>query len=80
VWGGSNDVGKNEVKQGIHRIQNFVETNKHTNVILMEAPFSHDLTQDSCANKEVGKFNSKLRKCMKVYENAEMIKVNSSLD
>jgi hypothetical protein len=43
----------------------------------MEAPYMHDLTQDSCVNKEVGKFNSKLRKCMKIYENAEVIKVNA---
>jgi len=36
MWGGSNDAGRNETKQGINWIQNFVETNKHTNIILME--------------------------------------------
>ena len=76
VWGGSKDVGRNEVQQGIPRLQNFVESFQHTNVILMEAPHRHDLTQDSCVNKEVRRFNSKLRKCMKIYGNAEVIKVN----
>ena len=77
AWGGSNDVGKNEAKHGIHQIQSFVETNKHTNIILMEVPHRYDLIQDSCVNKEVGNFNSKLRKRMKVHETAEVIKVNS---
>jgi hypothetical protein len=54
-----------------------VETNKHTNIILMEVPHRYDLMQDLCVNKEVGKFNSKLRKCIKTHGNAEVIKVNS---
>jgi vancomycin permeability regulator SanA len=48
VWGGSKDVGKNETKQGINWIKSFVETNNHTNIILMEVPHRHDLIQDSC--------------------------------
>jgi len=76
VWGGSKDVVKNETKQGINWIKSFVETNKHTNIILMEVPHRHDLIQDSCVNKKVGKFNSIMRKHMKVYENAEVVKVN----
>ena len=60
VWGGSKDVGKNESKKGINRIQRFVETNKHTNIILMEVPHRHDLIQESCVNKEVKKYNSRI--------------------
>jgi hypothetical protein len=62
VWGGSNDVGKNETKQGINWIQRFVETNKHTNIILMEVPQSYYLIQDSCVNMEVEMFNSRIWK------------------
>ena len=76
VWGGSKDVGKNESKKGINRIQRFVETNKHTNIILMEVPHRHDLIQESCVNKEVKKYNSRIRKHMKVHENAEVLHVN----
>jgi len=74
VWGGSKDVVKNETKQGIKWIQSFVETNKHTNIILMEAPNRYDLIEGSCVNKEVGKFNSIIRKHTKVHENAEVMK------
>ena len=61
-------MGKNETKQGINRIKNFVETNKHTNIILMEVPHRHDLIQYSCVNKDVEKYNSKIKKHMKVHE------------
>jgi hypothetical protein len=76
LWGGSKDVGKNETKQGMNWIQRFVETNKHTNFILMEVPHRYDLVQDSCVTKEVEKFNSRIRQHMKVLENAEVMKVN----
>jgi len=76
LWGGSRDVGKNEAKQGINRIKNFVEMNKHTNIILMEVPHRHDLIQYSCMNKEVEKCNSKMKKHTKVHDNTEVIKVN----
>ena len=76
VWGGSKDVGRNESKQGINRIQKFVETNKHTNIILMEVPHRHDLMQESCVNKEVERYNSRMRKYMKIYKNVTVLQVN----
>ena len=76
MWGGSKDVGRNETKQGINWIQNFVETNKHTNIILMEVPHRYDLIQDSCVNKEVARFNHIIRKHMKAQGNVEVMKVN----
>jgi hypothetical protein len=72
VWGAS----KNETKQGISWVKDFVETNKHTNIILMEVPHRHDLIQYLCVNKEVENFNSKIKKHMKFHENAELVKVN----
>jgi len=76
VWGGLKDAGKNETKQGINWIKSFVETKKHTNIIQIEVPHRHDLIQDSCVDKEVEKFNSIMRKHMKVHENAEVVNVN----
>jgi len=40
----------------------------------MEVPHRHDLIQISCVNKEMEKFNSIIRKHMKVHENAEVVK------
>jgi hypothetical protein len=68
--------GKKRKKQGINWIQRFVETNKHTNSILIEVPHRYDLIQDACVNKEVEKYNSRIWKHMKVHENAEVMKVN----
>ena len=42
----------------------------------MEVPHRCDLIQESCVNKEVEKFNSIVRKHMKLYDNAEVLKVN----
>jgi hypothetical protein len=43
VWGGGGKgCGKNETKQGINWIMNFVEANHHTNIIILEAPHRHD--------------------------------------
>ena len=67
---------KNETKQSIDRIQRFVETHKHKNIIIMEVPHRHDLIQESCVNKEVTRCNNRIRKQMKVHENAEVLHVN----
>jgi hypothetical protein len=67
VWGGSNDVAKNEANQGIDKILRFFESINHTNIILLEVPHRHDLVHESCVIKEVRKFNSRLRKHMKAY-------------
>jgi hypothetical protein len=76
VWGGSRDVGKNESKQGINRLQGFIETNKHTNIILMEVPHRYDLMRESCVNKETQRFNNKLREYMEKYEHVTVLQVN----
>jgi hypothetical protein len=76
VWGGSKDVGKNETKKSINCIQRLVKTNNHTNFILMDIPHRYDLEQISCVNKEVEKYNRRIRKHMKVFENTAVIKVD----
>jgi hypothetical protein len=77
IWGGSNDVAKNEANQGIEKIMRVVESIKHTNVILLEAPCRYDLDLESCVNKEVRKFNNSLRNLMKTYDHAEVLPVSS---
>jgi len=42
----------------------------------MDIPQTYDLEQISCVNKEVEKYNRRLRKHMKVCENTEVIKVD----
>jgi hypothetical protein len=42
----------------------------------MDIPHRYDLEQNSCVNKEVEKYNRRIRKHMKVFENTEVIKVD----
>ena len=42
----------------------------------MDVPHRYDLEQISCVNKEVEKYNRRIRKHMKVFENTEVIKID----
>jgi hypothetical protein len=64
-WGGSNDVSKNNSQEGLKHLVNFVQSNSHTNILLMCVPPRHDLTEWSCVNNEIKAFNRKLLKRMK---------------
>jgi hypothetical protein len=43
VWGGANNIAKNESEKGLVHISNFVKQRKHTNIIIVGAPNRHDL-------------------------------------
>jgi hypothetical protein len=38
VWGGSNDTGKNNSKEALRHVCNFVKNNQTVNIIVMTAP------------------------------------------
>jgi hypothetical protein len=57
LWGGSNDIAKNNSLVGLKHITKFLIEANHTNVILLTAPHRHDLITNSCVNKEVEVFN-----------------------
>lgn len=44
VWGGTNDVGRNNTDKSQRHLQSFVENNKQTNIIIITAPHRYDLT------------------------------------
>jgi len=63
IWGGANDINRNESNSGLRHIRNFAVQNKHTNVITMTAPHIYDPQDSSCINKEIQVYNRKLHKC-----------------
>ena len=67
---------KNETNKGINCIQRFDKTNNLTNFFLMDVSHRYDLEQITCVNKEVEKYNRRIQKHMKVFENTEVIKVD----
>jgi len=46
---------------------NFVQSNSHTNILLMCVPPQHNLPEWSCVNNEIKAFNRELLKLMKPY-------------
>ena len=38
VWGGSNDIGKNNSKEALRHVGNFVKNNQTVNIMVMAAP------------------------------------------
>jgi hypothetical protein len=59
VWGGINDVGRNETNMGICALNDFVSSHEHTNIIVLNVPHRHDLAPNSCVNYDVKVFNRK---------------------
>jgi hypothetical protein len=75
LWGGSNDIARNNSLVGLRHILEFLINANHTNVILLTAPHRHDLITNSCVNKEVEAFNKKLHKKVERFKKAEIIDV-----
>jgi hypothetical protein len=75
LWGGCNDIARNNSLVGLKHILVFLISTNHTNVILLTAPHRHDLITNSCVNKEVEVFNKKLHKKVERFEKVEIIDV-----
>jgi hypothetical protein len=73
LWGGANDIAKNEANNSLTHITNFVKLRKHMNVLIVDAPTRFDLPTASCVNKEVILYNRKLYKGMKQFEHVNII-------
>ena len=72
LWGGSNDIARNNSLVGLKHIIEFLIEANHTNVILMTAPHRYDLITNSCVNKEVEVFNKKLHKKVEKFKKVEI--------
>jgi hypothetical protein len=77
IWGGSNDIAKNNASTGMKPLLDLVINATHANIILMSAPHSFDLMETSCVNKEIENFNNKLHTKLERFGKAEMIEVDN---
>jgi hypothetical protein len=64
IWGGSNDIGKNNSREALKHLCNFVKNNQMLNTVVMTAPPRCDLLPSSFINDEVNSFNRHLNKRM----------------
>jgi len=73
IWGGSNDVNRNETNNGLNHLNEFFNQNSNTNVMIVTIPLRHDLMASSCVNKEVETFNNKLYNIMVNRDNVKIL-------
>jgi hypothetical protein len=66
VWGGSNDISRNNTKEALKNLSNSMNSNKNVNTVLINPPPRHDLMPSSCVDNEVAKFNRQIRKIVKL--------------
>jgi len=77
IWGGSNDINRNEKMKGLKYLNDFVNQRKNTNVMIVTAPHRHGLLITSCINNEVQIFNRKLHKIMKNKDNVRILNLET---
>jgi hypothetical protein len=65
---GANDVYRNNSIVAYRSIIKFVMRNNNTNIIIMEVPHRHDLSDRSCVNTAIQSFNNKLKNIAAKYE------------
>jgi hypothetical protein len=57
VWGGANDINRDNAKEALKYIGNFFEDRRKVNIVIMTSPHRYDLIPSSCVNNEIVKFN-----------------------
>jgi hypothetical protein len=77
LWGGSNDVARNNSIVGRKHILVLLINSAHTSVILLSVPHRHDLIINSCVNRQVKVFNVSLQNRLKGFGKVELIEVVS---
>jgi len=64
---GTNDYEPNKFSLTFHNIMNFIKSNDHTNIILMNVPSRYDLPNSISVNRNISTLNRKLQKLVKVF-------------
>jgi hypothetical protein len=76
LWGGANDICRNNSQDTLKHTTTFANANRHANIIKLCTPYRRDLPKWSCVNKEVEAFNRKFVKLMKPYIHVTVMKVD----
>jgi hypothetical protein len=77
LWGGANDVARNNCVVGRKHVLDLLINSTRTNVILLSVPHRHVLINDLCVNREVKFFNRSLRNRLKCFGKVELIEAVS---
>jgi hypothetical protein len=77
---GGSIVSRNNIKEALKNVNEFVKGTTETNIVLINAPHIHDLIPESCVNKEVVKFNRQMKKIVKLYSNVHLLEANLDMN
>ncbi|XP_047115634.1 uncharacterized protein LOC124795607, partial [Schistocerca piceifrons] len=75
IWGGTNDVARNEADKALNAITSALIKLQHTNVIIVRIPHRYDLENWSCVNDETRRTNRKIAKIVKSFQNTQFVTV-----
>ena len=75
---GVNDVCNSHSRKVILQIVKFLQDNDNANIIMLDIPHRHDLSDISYVNKEIKTFNSKLKKTAKLFNHVTILVFNSN--
>jgi hypothetical protein len=72
IWGGANDINRDESNTGFRHIRKFTLQNTQSNAITMTARHRCDLQVFCCINREIQVYNRKLHTMLKNMYNANI--------
>jgi hypothetical protein len=68
----------NEFTLVLRNISNFIQSNKHTNIAVMNVPFTYDLPNTAFVNSSISILNKKIKKLIKVFPHANVIEIDNN--
>ena len=74
-WGSTISISKNNAKNGLSQVVNFVRDKRDTNILLIIVSPRYDLTEWPCVNKEVQNYKRKLSKFIKNQQHVNINKI-----
>ena len=76
ICSGTNDY-EDKFSWTLYNIRNFIKSNNHTNVILMNIPFRYDLANAKFVNKKISDLNRKLLKLTNALQHTSFLKTDT---
>jgi hypothetical protein len=74
---GSNDYECNEFPKTLMNILSFIQSNSHTNIVVLNVPFRYDLPNANLVNNSIVTLNRKIKKIIKAFPHANVIEIDN---
>lgn len=78
LCGGTRNIRKSNLTLELYSLTYFMKRSNNTNVIATCPRHQYDISSASCVNKEVIKFNRKLRKIVQSFSHVQVLSMSSN--